>query len=51
LFDFSVHRAALAVATCCSVSLPALADNPLIQTSFTADPAPMVHGDTVAIRQ
>lgn len=26
---------------------PAFADNPIIQTSFTADPAPLVHGDTV----
>jgi len=25
----------------------ALADNPIIQTLYTADPAPMVHGDTV----
>lgn len=27
--------------------LPALADNPLVQTLYTADPAPMVHGDKV----
>jgi arabinoxylan arabinofuranohydrolase len=26
---------------------PALADNPIVQTIYTADPAPMVHGDTV----
>ncbi len=30
-----------------SVSSPSLADNPIVQHIFTADPAPMVHGDTV----
>lgn len=29
------------------MTTPAFADNPIIQTIFTADPAPMVHGDTV----
>lgn len=38
--------AALAAVFCCA-SVPALADNPIIQTRFTADPAPLVHGDTV----
>jgi len=29
------------------IALPALAQNPVIQTKFTADPAPLVHKDTV----
>ncbi len=28
-------------------SLIVLADNPIIQTSYTADPAPMLYNDTV----
>jgi len=42
-----MHWAGLVAAACCCASLPARADNPIIQTNFTADPAPMVHGDTV----
>ena len=37
----TVAAAAMALGTIC------LADNPIIQTKFTADPAPMVHGNTV----
>jgi arabinoxylan arabinofuranohydrolase len=47
LFHAKIHWAGLVAAACCCASLPALADNPIIQTNFTADPAPMVHGDTV----
>lgn len=39
--------ALLAACTCLGAGAPALADNPIIQTVFTADPAPLVHGDTV----
>ncbi|MEO7576090.1 MAG: glycoside hydrolase family 43 protein [Massilia sp.] len=42
----SIRRAAL-LAACYCASLPVLADNPVIQTRFTADPAPLVVGDTV----
>ena len=38
---------AVAVAACWGPCLPASAENPIIQTNFTADPAPLVHGDTV----
>lgn len=38
---------AVAVAACWGACLPAYAENPIIQTNFTADPAPLVHGDTV----
>lgn len=38
---------AVAVAVCWGACLPAFAENPIIQTNFTADPAPLVHGDTV----
>jgi hypothetical protein len=37
----------VAVAVCLGTGLPAFAENPIIQTNFTADPAPLVHGDTV----
>lgn len=37
----------VAVAVCWGAFLPAFAENPIIQTNFTADPAPLVHGDTV----
>jgi arabinoxylan arabinofuranohydrolase len=40
-------RQAAFLAACYCASLPALADNPIIQTRFTADPAPLVVGDTV----
>jgi len=43
-FSFS-----LAISTMLAVSWsrPARADNPIIQTNYTADPAPLVHDDTV----
>jgi hypothetical protein len=47
------QRRSLAVSTVVAVALalawarPALADNPIIQTNYTADPAPLVHDDTV----
>jgi len=34
---------ALALAIVASISAPARADNPIVQTSYTADPAPMVY--------
>ncbi|WP_437283508.1 glycoside hydrolase family 43 protein [Sorangium sp. So ce375] len=38
-----------ALLLCGATALPSvsLADNPVVQTNYTADPAPMVHGDTV----
>jgi hypothetical protein len=45
---FSNARAALlALAVCGFAGTSAFAANPIIQTSFTADPAPLVIGDTV----
>ena len=35
------------VVACLVPGTPAYTDNPVVQTSFTADPAPMVYGDTV----
>ncbi|WP_437893786.1 glycoside hydrolase family 43 protein [Sorangium sp. So ce124] len=34
---------AMALATAAAIPSPARADNPIVQTSYTADPAPMVH--------
>ncbi|MDC0677761.1 glycoside hydrolase family 43 protein [Sorangium atrum] len=34
---------AMALATAAAIASPARADNPIVQTSYTADPAPMVH--------
>lgn len=31
------------------LSIPALADNPIVQTNYTADPAPMAYGDTLYV--
>jgi MYXO-CTERM domain-containing protein len=36
----------LAILAFQGLSRPALADNPIVQTMFTADPAPLVHNDT-----
>src|SRR5512147_1067159 len=38
-------RLATALMLCCMVGIPsvALADNPIVQTNYTADPAPMVY--------
>jgi arabinoxylan arabinofuranohydrolase len=47
LFNAKIRLAGLIAAACCCMSVSALADNPIIQTRFTADPAPLVHGDTV----
>jgi arabinoxylan arabinofuranohydrolase len=38
---------ALLASTCLLFAAEARADNPIIQNRYTADPAPMVHGDTV----
>ena len=34
---------AMALAIAAAIPSPARADNPIVQTSYTADPAPMVH--------
>ena len=41
------RAALLALAVCGFAGTSAFAANPIIQTSFTADPAPLVVGDTV----
>lgn len=48
MFANGLYRAALAavVAALC-LAAPARAENPIIQTNFTADPAPMVHDGVV----
>lgn len=38
---------AIAAVAASWVTAPSFADNPVVQTAFTADPAPLVHGDTV----
>ena len=38
----------LLTATCCS-SFTAFADNPIVQSVYTSDPAPMVYGDTLYV--
>jgi len=46
----AVLKAALSLGLLSAVMLstrPGLADNPIVQTKFTADPAPLVYGDTV----
>ena len=43
----SARAALLALAVCGVAGTAAHAANPIIQTSFTADPAPLVVGDTV----
>ena len=43
----NARAACLALAVCGLASTVASAANPIIQTSFTADPAPLVIGDTV----
>lgn len=40
-------RLGLSVVTMLCLAPAALADNPIVQTIYTADPAPMVHGDTL----
>ena len=44
-----IHKlvAAAAVATATAVGTLGHAENPIIQTKFTADPAPMVYSNTV----
>jgi len=37
----------LPLALCGMLSLPAVAQLPVVQTKYTADPAPMVHNDTI----
>lgn len=37
----------LPIAILCMLSLPSGAQNPIIQTKYTADPAPMVYNDTI----
>ena len=32
-----------------SLSIPSKADNPIVQNIYTADPAPMVSGDTLYV--
>jgi hypothetical protein len=39
--------AALSLAAVTSLPSPCRADNPIVQTSYTADPAPVVYGDTL----
>ena len=43
----SITRALAVVAVALFFAAPAIAENPIIQTSFTADPAPMVHDGVV----
>ena len=43
----SITRALAVVAVTLFFAAPAIAENPIIQTSFTADPAPMVHDGVV----
>jgi len=38
---------AMALAAVVAMASPARADNPIVQTSYTADPAPMLYGDTL----
>jgi len=45
--SIDARAALLALAVCGLASTSAFAANPIIQTSFTADPAPVVFGDTV----
>ena len=42
-----VNFAAMALVSLCSPAAPSRADNPIVQTKFTADPAPMVYKNTV----
>ena len=37
----------LSLALCGMLSLPTVAQLPVVQTKYTADPAPMVHNDTI----
>lgn len=39
----------LAMTMCLCLCTPISAENPIVQTCFTADPAPMVYGDTVYV--
>lgn len=47
----SMHHRSLVAALACGAALVAAktswADNPIVQTNYTADPAPVVYGDTV----
>src|SRR5690348_7231821 len=46
--DFAMNRYLLPVlAALLTASVATRADNPVVQTKFTADPAPVVVGDTV----
>jgi hypothetical protein len=47
LFHAKIRWPGLVAAARGCASLPAIADNPIIQTNFTADSAPMGLGDTV----
>ncbi len=44
-----IHKlgAIASVAAAMTLTAPSHAENPIIQTKFTADPAPMAHGDAV----
>lgn len=42
-------RKAIFMITACLTTMALLAQNPIIQTSYTADPAPMVHNGTVYV--
>ena len=44
-----IKRGALALAVAAAMAQPALAVNPIVQTIYTADPAPMVHNGTLYV--
>ena len=48
-FYSAVTKAALTAAICTSATIIAQADNPIVQTSFTPDPAPVVIGDELYV--
>ena len=44
-----LKRLSTTIALIAGAMVPGLADNPIVQTYYTADPAPMVHDGTVYV--